>query len=103
MTFFRDVFGWTFSRFGTEEYWMCITGETSEPGIDGAVMLRRDPNQPVTNSIIVDSVDCYIERIVQAGGHIVVPKTPIGEVGFVSYFKDLDGNILGIAEFATGA
>jgi len=103
MAFYADVFGWSFHRFGSEDYWMCKTGDAPEPGIDGAIMLRRDPSQPVVNSIIVNCVDEFGEKIKKAGGQIVVPKTPIGDVGFVSYFKDIDGNIFGIAEFSTGA
>ena len=102
MSFYRDVFGWTFSRFGDEDYWMCKTGDAPEPGIDGAVMLRRHESQPVVNSIIVPSVDEYCEKVVAAGGIIVVPKMSIGEVGYVSYFKDVDGNIFGLAEFSEG-
>ena len=101
MAFYADVFGWSFQRFGADDYWMCKTGDTGEPGIDGAIMLRRDPSQPVVNSIIVDSVDQFSDRITNAGGNMVVPKTPIGDVGFVSYFKDVDGNIFGIAEFCS--
>lgn len=99
MKFYSDVFGWTFSQFGDFEYWMCKTGEDSEPGINGAVMKRKDPNQPLVNSVVVDSVDTYCAKVVAAGGEIVVPKMPIGEMGFVAYFKDPDGNITGVAEF----
>jgi uncharacterized protein len=98
MAFFGDVFGWSFDEFGSEDYWLCKTGE-GEPGIDGGLMLRRAEGQPVVNSILVDSVDVYCEKVVTAGGEIVVPKMPIGDMGFVSYFKDLDGNIFGLAEF----
>lgn len=100
MNFYRTVFGWEFNQFGQEEYWMSSTGNPSERGIDGAVMKKRHPEQPVVNSILVDSVDQFCEKIVAAGGQIVVPKMPIGEIGFLSYFKDLDGNIFGIAEFS---
>ena len=98
MNFYGDVFGWTFEQFGGGEYWLCKTGDDSEQGINGGLMKRHAPGQPVVNSIEVDSVDAFSEKITAAGGEIVVPKMPIGTIGFVAYFKDLDGNIFGIAE-----
>ncbi len=98
MDFYRNVFGWEFSQFGEEPYWMCKTGE-NEPGIDGGLMKRVSPGQPVANTIVVDSVDAYCEKIQAAGGQIVVPKMPIGTIGFLAYFTDLDGNIFGVGEF----
>ena len=101
MAFYRDVFGWSYQQFGTEEYWIAKTGENPTPGIDGAIMKKRHPSQPVVNSILVDSVAEFCKKVVAAGGEIVVPKMAIGEIGFVSYFKDLDGNIFGLAEFVS--
>lgn len=98
MAFYRDVFGWSFTQFGESEYWLCKTGDEPERGIDGGIMKRIAPGQPVVNSIQVDSVDEFAKKIVEAGGEIVVPKMPIGTIGFACYFKDLDGNIFGIAE-----
>jgi predicted enzyme related to lactoylglutathione lyase len=99
MDFYRNVFGWGFSRFGEYDYWM-TKSDDSEKGIDGAIMKRMDPAQPVVNSLMVDSVDDFAKKIESEGGQIVVPKMPIGDFGFVAYFKDLDGNIFGIAEFS---
>lgn len=99
MVFYGEVFGWTYQQFGKEDYWLAKTGEESERGIDGAIMKRRHPSQPIVNSLAVDSVNEYCRKVVAAGGEIVVPKMAIGEIGFVSYCKDLDGNIFGLAEF----
>ncbi len=102
MLFYHDVFGWRFNRFGQEDYWLCSTGDAPEPGIDGAVILRQQESQSVVNSIVVPCVDEFCEKVSAAGGVIVVPKMPIGDVGFVSYFKDVDGNLFGLAEFNEG-
>lgn len=96
MKFFKEVFGWTFQQFGTEQYWSAVTGDPKTPGIGGGIMKKRDPNQPVVNSILVESVDEFIAKIEKAGGQIVVPKMPIPTVGWLAYFKDPDGNIHGI-------
>jgi uncharacterized protein len=94
--FFTDVFGWTFNSWGNEDYFLATTGKEGELGIDGAVMKRRDPAQPIVNSIMVDSVDAYAEKLTAAGGQIVVPKMSVPNMGYVAYFKDTEGNIHGL-------
>lgn len=94
--FFKQAFGWTFQQFGTEQYWMAITGDEKVPGINGAVMKKKDPRQPLANSIHVVNLDEAVKKVEKAGGTIVVPKMPIPTVGWLAYFKDPDGNIHGI-------
>ena len=96
MDFFKEVFGWTFQQFGNEQYWSVITGDSKSPGINGGLMKKRDPKQPVANSIDVSNIDQYIAKIEKAGGKIVVPKMPIPTVGWLAYFTDPDGNIHGV-------
>jgi uncharacterized protein len=94
--FFSDVFGWTFQEWGTDGYFLASTGDGA--GIDGAVMQRMHPEQPLANSIEVDSIDEYTKKIAFHGGAIVVPKTTVGNMGFIAYFKDTEGNIHGLWE-----
>jgi len=96
MDFFKEVFGWTFQKFGTEQYWSVITGDGNSSGINGGLLKKREPNQPVVNSIEVVNIDEYIIKIEKAGGKIVVPKMAIPTVGWLSYFTDPDGNIHGV-------
>ena len=96
MDFFKEVFGWSFEQWGTEQYWTARTGDENSPGINGGFMKKRDPNQPVTNSIEVANLDQSAEKIKQTGGTIVVPKMGIPGMGWVAYFKDPDGNLHGL-------
>ncbi len=96
MNFYSEVFGWKFTKYGEEDYWFAETGSKEDPGIDGAVMKRRDPNQPVTNAIDVENLDAALTMIEKNGGEVVVPKFPIPTMGWVAYFKDPDGVISGI-------
>lgn len=96
MDFFRDVFGWTFQQFGTEQYWSVTTGEAAAPGINGGLMKKRDPRQPVANSIDVADIDKTMQEVERAGGNIVVPKMAIPSIGWLAYFTDPDGNIHGL-------
>ena len=94
--FFKTVFNWNFQQFGTEPYWITMTGDEKSPGINGGIMKRLTPGQPIVNSIDVSDIDEAIKKVEAAGGTIVVPKGPVPTVGWLAYFKDPDGNIHGL-------
>lgn len=96
MNFFKTIFGWKFEKYGDDDYWFAQTGDKNEPGIDGAIMKKRDPNQPMVNSIDVADIDKTSKEIKKAGGKIVVPKSPVPQMGWFCMFTDLDGNIHGL-------
>lgn len=103
MEFFKQAFNWSFQEFIPGEYWAATTGDEKLPGINGGIMKKKDPNQPIANSIDVVNLDEAIVKIEKAGGQIVVPKMPIPTVGWLAYFKDPDGNIHGIYQNDPGA
>lgn len=96
MTFYKNVFGWKFQNWGAEEYFLATTGDNSKAGINGAIMKRRHPDQPVVNTIEVENMDTTIRNIEKNGGKMVVPLMAIPGVGWLAYFKDPDQNIHGI-------
>jgi predicted enzyme related to lactoylglutathione lyase len=96
IAFYESLFGWKFKRFGDVDYWEVTTGPNDEPGINGGLMKRHDPKQPVANTIQVPDVDEALKKIVDAGGKIALPKMAIPGIGWLAYFMDPDGNIHGI-------
>jgi len=96
IAFFQKVFNWKIEPFMHNEYWNVITGDDKQPGINGGLMKRKAPGQPVANSIDDKDMEASIKAIEQNGGIIVVPKMAIPGVGWLSYFKDPDGNIHGL-------
>lgn len=97
--FYEDVFGWKVQRFGeVGDYWMAVTGDEKEPGIDGGIQRKKDPKATTYIVINVPSVDDFSKRIEEHGGKVVNPKMPIPGVGYAAYFTDLDGNVVGIFE-----
>lgn len=102
-SFYGDVFGWQFQKWdGPEAYWLIKTGEDDAPGINGGMMHKGEfPN--TVNTLQVESVDDAAEQIAAHGGEIVVPKQPIPGMGYVAYFKDPNGVILGIYQHAPTA
>lgn len=98
VSFYSKVFGWTFSQFNNQDYWLAHTGSNEEEGINGAIMKKKHPDHPFTNTIKVECLDETIKTIEQEGGKIVVPKMPIPTVGWLLFFKDLDNNIFGVMQ-----
>ena len=41
-------------------------------------------------------MDDYAKKITDAGCEIVAPKMAIPTVGYIAYFKDTEGNVVGI-------
>jgi len=95
--FYADIFGWEISKMpGPEDYWMLKTGPQDDPGIGGGLMKRQDPSGSTTIVIDVPAVDDYVKKITDAGCEIVVAKMAIPGIGYVAYFKDTEGNVVGI-------
>jgi uncharacterized protein len=95
--FYREVFGWKFTSYGgPEEYMLVDTGPNSEPGINGGLMKKKHPGQPVVNTIEVLDINASVKMIEHSGGVIVVEKMAIPGVGWLAYFKDTEQNIFGV-------
>ena len=95
--FYEDVFDWKFNQWGKEEYWLISTGESDSKGIDGGFV--RSKGEPViVNTIEVSSIDEYMTKVQQNGGKIEVPKRGIPGVGWLCYFKDVEGNLFGMMQ-----
>jgi len=99
LAFYRQVFGWTAAKWdGPIEYWMLVTGEDAQPGINGGLMRRMDPEDSTANIIDVPSVDEFAAKVMAAGGTLIMPKMPIPGIGFLAYCKDPEGNVFGIMQ-----
>jgi predicted enzyme related to lactoylglutathione lyase len=97
--FYEKVFGWKIEKWeGPVEYWLITTGEEDEPGINGAIMKKEDPNMYVYNTIEVPSFNEFKKKIEKNGGEMVTEKMAIPGIGYFAYFKDPEGNQLGIME-----
>ena len=94
--FFGDVFGWSFQQFGEEKYFLTAANREGGEGIGGAIMGRKHPQQPMVNSINVESIDAMCPIVESHGGQIVVQKMSIPGVGYLAYFKDPENNIHGL-------
>jgi hypothetical protein len=86
------------------DYWMVNTvptdeqGRPTEPGINGGMMKRAVPEHVTINYISVVSVDETLQKAESLGGKIILPKTPIPQMGWFAHLLDTEGNSFGIME-----
>ncbi|MHA2393898.1 MAG: VOC family protein [Promethearchaeota archaeon] len=95
--FYENVFGWKIEKWeGPMDYWLIMTGDENEPGIDGGLAFEQEGFPNVVNTIDVQNIDEVIKSIEKNGGEIIREKQPIPGVGWLAYFKDTEGIITGI-------
>jgi len=99
--FFSDIFGWKFTEWLNEEYWLIETGDKHSHGVNGSMIKRRHPQQMPSIMIEVANIDLTLLKIVEEGGRIVQPKRTIPKVGYMAYFKDPEENMLCVMQFNT--
>lgn len=109
--FYREIFGWRINEIPELDYTMVTTGPTAETGmptepghINGGMYARNgtSPASPVI-TMEVDSIDDTLRAIEARGGATVVAKEKVGQMGFAAYFRDTEGNVLGLWENAAAS
>jgi uncharacterized protein len=105
--FYREAFGWELQEVPEMSYTMAMSGPSgdqgpTEPGYINGGMLQRvgaaAPGPVVT--IGVDSIDAVLETVEKLGGATVVGRTAVADMGFSAYFRDPEGNVMGLWESA---
>jgi predicted enzyme related to lactoylglutathione lyase len=71
----------------------------TEPGAINGGLMQRTPGTPApVITIGVDAIDDALKKVEAGGGSVVQPRTEIPNVGAFAYFKDSEGNVLGLWE-----
>jgi len=101
--FYSTVFGWKMNDAPELEYVMVGTTESNEMGmpkepgsINGGMLERQEPVKYPVVTIAVDNIDQAASTIEKNGGKLVRAKMPVGDMGFAAYFKDTEGNVVGL-------
>ena len=92
--FYAGVFGWEYDDNSMPDYTLVKTG--SEP--DGGLMKRpaEAPTPALTVYFMVDDIEATLGKVREGGGCVIVPKTPIPNVGAFAVFSDPEGIVVGI-------
>ena len=102
--FYAKAFGWQFNQFPGFQYWSAGTtesdkdGRPAKPGAINGGMGKKGEMAPdaVTVTIAVTDIDATLANIAKLGGKAHGKKTPVGDMGWSAYFKDTEGNIIGL-------
>ncbi len=104
LAFYKDVFGWDSQQWGEMPYWLVMTGDKAEPGIDGAMAPPPMEGTPkVVLTISVDDNDAFTEKAVAAGATVAVPKRAVPGSGWLTYLSDPAGVVFGIMQYDDSA
>lgn len=104
--FYAAAFDWQLTPVPELDYTLVTTGPSgdagpTEPGyIDGGMARREPPLGAPTVVVDVDDIDASLAEIERLGGATVLTKTAVGDMGFSAYFKDPEGNVVGLWQTA---
>ena len=111
-TFYEKTFGWTMNEVPGMDYTMVSTGPVDENGmpkapgfIGGGIGKRGTMLEHPVVTIMVGEIDEAVQRIETNGGKILQRKTPVGDgsMGWTAYFKDSEGNTVGLYQWPANA
>jgi predicted enzyme related to lactoylglutathione lyase len=105
--FYGNVFGWGLQTMEQmDDYTIAMTTTVdqqtqapTEPGaINGGLMRRKADTPAPVITVQVDSIDTTLKQIESDGGSTVQARTEIPGMGAFAYFKDSEGNVVGLWE-----
>lgn len=105
-SFYREAFGWELLDMPGMSYTLATTGPTGEQGatepgfINGGMLRRQNPNDTPVLVIEVDDIDVALATIESLGGQTLLGRQQVGEMGWAAYFKDVEGNSMGLWQSA---
>jgi len=102
--FYSSTFGWNMTAVPGMDYTMVETGPVDdqrmpkEPGyVGGGIAKRGGPLEHPVVTILVEDLSAAIKKVEKNGGKTVQAKQEIpGNMGWTAYFKDTEGNVVGL-------
>jgi uncharacterized protein len=107
--FYRSAFDWQLDDAdmgGGNIYTTVITTPIdeqsripTEPGAINGGLMQRTPDTPApVVTIGVAGIDDALKKVEAGGGSVVQPRTEIPNMGAFAYFRDSEGNVVGLWE-----
>jgi len=101
--FYRSIFGWEFQVLPEMDYSLAMTTPLDEHGrpavsgsINGGLFKRGGGLTAPVVTVDVDDIDAALEKISAQGGSVHREKMEVPGSGWNAYFKDSEGNIVGL-------
>jgi predicted enzyme related to lactoylglutathione lyase len=103
--FYSSSFGWQLDEMEGMDYTIVRTVDVDEqqmpkePGAINGGMMKRSPDTPSpVITINVDSINDSLKKVEAGGGSVVQPRQEIPGMGAFAYFRDSEGNVMGLWE-----
>lgn len=103
LDFYKTVFDWELNPVPGVDYIRLLTIRVDEKVIsqrpfevNGAIVKRDAEIKGPVVTVSVDNMDDTLNRISKSGGIIIRGKTEFGTRGYTAYFKDSEGNMMGL-------
>ncbi len=103
--FYKNCFSWNIVDVPEMDYTIVHTGPTDKQGmpqesafINGGMFKRNKPIESVVITINVKNIDETMKKIERLGGKMIKQKFKVEDMGYAAYFKDTEGNIIGLWE-----
>jgi predicted enzyme related to lactoylglutathione lyase len=101
--FYREAFGWELMELPDVSYTLATTGPSGEVGptepgfINGGMQERgQTPGGGPVLVVDVEDIDAALSKIEALGGQTLTPRTEVMGLGWSAYFRDAEGNVLGL-------
>lgn len=104
--FYGSVFEWGLRPMEEYDYTLALTTPIdektqvpTEPGAINGGLTPRDAVTPAPRIVIqVDSIDESLKKVEAEGGTTLRPRAEMPGMGAYAYFKDTEGNMIGLWE-----
>ncbi|MDN5202851.1 VOC family protein [Fulvivirgaceae bacterium BMA10] len=97
MEFYKNILGYDLQKtnmMGTDMAF--FPGEVQNQGATGAIIQGEGYEPSEKGSLVYfsagEDLTPVLEKVEKAGGKVILPKTSIGEHGFIAHFMDCEGN-----------
>ena len=99
--YYRDLFGWSLTPMAPDVPYGLVGPEETGGGIGGGVGASMSGGAMVTFYVQVDDIQGALDRAAELGGEIVQPPTVIPGAVTYAWFRDIEGNLVGLAASET--
>lgn len=94
--FYGSIFDWEFEVWDKMDYGMVAAG-AEKNAIGGGVGTAPEGAGPMATFYVqVEDVQASLDKVAELGGTVVMPVTPIPDVGSCAMFLDPEGNLIGL-------
>jgi len=100
--FYETIFGFTMEKMEMPEMPMAMFPSNPGNGKATGALVQSEMHTPSADGVKLylngdPDLQLVLDKVTDAGGQIIMPKTDIGQdFGFMAFFIDSEGNVIGL-------